>query len=122
MNKKITCIECPKGCALKVNLETCRVVEVKGAKCPKGEKYAITEIENPVRILTSSVTAEGLDLKLVPARTSKPIPKDKIMAAMNIIKKSKVHDTVQIGEVIIKNLLNLGVDLIATRSAIRVKK
>ena len=122
MNKKITCIECPKGCTLEVNIEGCRVVEVEGAECPKGEKYAVAEIENPVRILTSSVMAEGLALKLIPVRTSIPIPKEKMLEAMSVIKKVRVRYPVRIGEAIIKNFLGLNVDLIATRCSPRMRK
>ena len=67
MIKKLTCIECPKGCVLSVDVENCRVVEIAGSECPKGEKYAVAEIEYPTRILTSTVLAEGLPLKMIPA-------------------------------------------------------
>ena len=115
MLKKITCIECPKGCTLSVDVENCREVKVSGNECPKGEKYALSEIESPLRILTSAVLAEGLALKMVPVRTDKPIPKLKIMQAMAQIKKMRVDRPVSAGEVIVENFLNLGVNLISTR-------
>lgn len=115
MNKKITCIECPKGCSLSVDIENCRVVKVSGNECPKGEKYARAEVENPVRILTSAVLAEGLPLKMVPVRTDKPIPKNKLMEAMGEVKKVRLKKAVKPGDIIIKNILNSGADLIATR-------
>jgi len=90
-------------------------VRVSGNECPKGEKYAVSEIENPMRILTSIVLAEGLPLKMVPVRTDRPIPKAKILAAMGEIKKIRLKNAVSIGEPVMKNFMNLGVDLIATR-------
>lgn len=117
MIKKLTCIECPKGCSLSVDVENCRVVEVSGNECPKGKKYAVSEIENPVRILTSAVLTEGLPLRMVPVRTDKPMPKDKILNAMKEIKKMRIKKAVRTGEVIVENLLGLGVNLIVTRGA-----
>lgn len=117
MIKKITCIECPKGCSLSVDIENCRVVKVSGNECPKGEKYAISEVENPMRILTSAVLTENLPLKMVPVRTDKPIPKAKVMQAMGDIKKIRVRKALKPGDVIKDNLLGLGVNLIATREA-----
>jgi len=101
---------------LSVDIENCRVVKVVGNKCPKGEKYAVTEVESPVRILTSSVLAEGLAMKMIPVRTDKPIPKHKLIEAMAEIKKIRIRKEVAIGETIMNNFLGLGVDLIATRN------
>ena len=116
MTKKITCIECPKGCSLSIDIENCRVIKVSGNQCPKGEKYAHQEIENPMRVLTSSVLAEGLSLKMVPVRTDKPIPKSRIMEAMDEVKRVRIKEPVTAGSVIVNNFMNLGVNLIATRS------
>lgn len=115
MVKKITCIECPKGCTLVVGIENCRVVKVSGNECPKGERYAISEIENPVRVLTSAVLTDGLPIKMLPVRTDKPIPKDKMELAMSNIKKIKVDKPVAAGDILVKDFMGLGVDLIATR-------
>ena len=117
MIKRMTCIECPKGCQLSIDIESCRVVKVSGNDCPKADKYAVQEIENPMRILTSTVLAEGLSLKMVPVRTSEPIPKSGIMEAMSAVKKMRLAKPVRCGEIIAKNFLNLGADLIATRDA-----
>lgn len=116
MIKKLTCIECPKGCALSLDLENCRVVKVSGNDCPKGEVYAVSEIENPVRIFTSTARAKGLSLKMVPVRTDKPIPKPKLQEAMQEIKKITIRKHLLAGGVISKNFLGLGVKLITTRS------
>ena len=115
--KKMTCIECPKGCSLKVEIESGRVVNVTGNSCPKGAKYAVSEVENPVRILTSSVLAEGLGIKMIPVRTDKPVPKSRLQEAMFEIKKIRVDRPVPCGGLIKKDLLGLGIDLIATRDA-----
>lgn len=115
MNKKITCIECPVGCALSVDIENCKVVKVSGGKCQKAEKYAVSEVENPVRIVTSTVLAEGLSLKMIPVRTDKPLSKRDILKAQEETKKIRVNKPVRLGDVIVENFLSPGVNLIATR-------
>ncbi len=115
MIRNLTCIECPRSCDLAVDIENCRVVKVSGEKCPKGKDYAVSEVENPQRVLTSTVSARRLSLKMVPVRTDKPIPKDKILDAAEEIRKIRLDKPVKMGEVIARNLSGLGVDLIATR-------
>ncbi|MCX5715708.1 MAG: DUF1667 domain-containing protein [Candidatus Omnitrophica bacterium] len=114
-NRKLTCIECPKGCNLSVDIENCRVMKVEGHKCPKGEPYAVSEIENPQRVLTAVVLSKGLSLKMIPVRTDKPIPKAKIIDAALAIKKLQITKPVKAGDVIAGNFMGLDVNLIATR-------
>lgn len=113
------CIECPKGCVLSVEVENGKVVSVSGGQCPRGEIYAVAEIENPKRILTSTVIAEDLSLKMVPVRTDGPIPKVKIFEAMAEIRKIRLTNSVYMGDPIIKDFLALGVNLVATREAVK---
>lgn len=117
MIKKMICIECPKSCVLSVDIENCRVIKVTGNECPRGEKYAKSEIESPMRVLTSSVLTDGLELKMVPVRTDKPIPKSKLMEAMSEIKKIRIKECVRPGDVIAENFLGLSTNLIASREA-----
>ncbi len=118
--KKITCIECPKGCCLTVETDNqgC-VIGVSGNECEKGDAYVRLEMEHPMRILTSSVLTEGLALKMIPVRTSESIPRDRIMEAMEAIKNICVKNNVVAGESVADNFLGLNVDLIATRDSIR---
>ena len=115
MIKSMICIECPKGCSMSVDIEGCKAVNIQGAKCPKGAAYAIAETENPTRVLTSTVLASGLALKLVPVRTDKPIPKKDIFKAVEEIRKMRISKPLKAGDAITDNFLGLGVKLIATR-------
>ncbi len=115
MIKKMTCIECPRSCALSVDVENCRVVAVSGNQCPKGDEYARTEVENPTRILTATVLAQGLSMKMVPVRTRGPIPKARIAEAAAAARKLRIERPVRVGDVVTADFLGLGVDLIATR-------
>ncbi|MCX5686536.1 MAG: DUF1667 domain-containing protein [Candidatus Omnitrophica bacterium] len=97
-------------------------IRINGKLCPKGEEYAVSEIENPERILTSSVLTEGLSLKMVPIKTDKPIPKKDLLRAMEEIKSIRLKKAVAAGDIVMKDLLGLGVDLIATRECPLRKK
>ena len=122
MIKKLTCIECPKSCALTVDIENCRVIKVEGNKCPKGEAYARLEVENPLRILTGTVLGKGLSLKMIPVRTDKPIPKARIPEAAAALKNIVVRAPLGAGGIVAPDFLGLGADLIATREALRCAK
>jgi len=115
MNKMMICIECPKGCLLSADYENCKIVKVEGAKCPKGLGYAMSEIECPSRVLTATVVAIGLSLKLIPVRTNKPIPKKDIFRAMEEIAKIRISAPLKAGDAVVENFLGLGVKLVATR-------
>ena len=110
MKRNMTCIVCPIGCSLEVELEDGKVVSVKGNTCPRGEKYAISECTNPERMVTTTVRCEnGM---VLPVKTDKPIPKDKVFECMKIINKTKVDLPVRVGDVIIENVF--GSNIIAT--------
>ncbi|MDP2912756.1 MAG: DUF1667 domain-containing protein [Candidatus Omnitrophota bacterium] len=117
MIKKMVCIECPNGCVLEADTDS-KPIRITGNLCPKGIKYAASEIENPERMLTSSVLTEGLALKMVPVRTDRPIPKKDLFRAMEEVKKIRLRKAVAVGDVIIEDLLGLGVKLVATRESL----
>ena len=114
---KLTCIQCPQGCLLTVRVENGRFSNVTGHKCPKGEAYARQETENPVRVITSTVTTRDLDLNMLPVKTSSAVPKKKIKDILQEIHKIRQSTPVKCGDTIAKNLCGLGADLIATREA-----
>ena len=116
--EKLICIGCPKGCELSVKLDGKKVVEVTGHSCKKGEEYAIKEVTNPTRIITSTVIVKngtGINSQ-VSVKTEKDIPKAKIFDVMEQLKGVSVSAPVKIGDVIIKNVAETGVDIVATRN------
>ena len=115
MKRELTCIECPVGCPLTAEVAEGKVISVTGNKCPKGEKYAESEIEAPVRVLTSTVLTTGLELRMVPVRTDGPIPKADLFNAMDIVKSIRIKKPVKTGEIIQENFISPGVNLISTR-------
>jgi CxxC motif-containing protein len=116
MTRELICIECPLGCKLSADIENNKVTATRGNKCPKGEAYLVSEVESPRRFFTATVLAENLEIKMVPVRTTVPILKSKIIEAAVEVKKVRVSKPVSVGEVIVKDFLGLGVDLVATRT------
>lgn len=117
--KKLTCIVCPIGCQIQVILGDNEIIEINGFTCPRGKEYAVHEITNPLRMVTSTVRVMGGCLPLLPVKTSKPIPKHLIMECMKEINKACVKAPVGIGDVIVSDIFGSGVDIIATRDIAR---
>ena len=115
MIRHMTCIECPQGCHLTVDANGLSVISVAGHKCPRGGNYAKQEVEAPMRTLTTAVRTKDLELKMLPVRTNKPIPKEKLLEAMEAVKLMTLTSPVKTGSVIAENFLGLGADLRATR-------
>ncbi|WP_125154062.1 DUF1667 domain-containing protein [Clostridium rectalis] len=114
--RSLTCIGCPMGCPLKVELNNGKVLKVTGNSCPIGIEYAKKECTNPKRIVTSSVFVEEGEVDILPVKTKEDIPKNKIFDCIKSLKGIVVKAPVEIGDIIVKDVLGTGVDIIATRS------
>ena len=122
MTKMLTCILCPNGCDLEVELQSDAVSGVSGNLCPKGRQYAEQEFLHPVRNIASSVLVEGGELPLCSVRLTEPIPKDRIFQVMAEIKKCRLTAPVRQGQVVLANVLGLHTDVIATKPIQTVEK
>ena len=112
MTKNLTCIICPQGCNINVEIENGEVVNVTGNTCKRGYDYAISEVTNPVRTVTSTMKLENGSM--VGVKTDKPIPKELIFKCMEEINKTEVKAPVRIGQVLIENVLETGSNVVAT--------
>ena len=114
MEKEIICTVCPSGCVMTVVGDSEKVTSITGYTCKRGLTYGEAEFLAPVRTLTSTVKVENGSSILVACRSNNPIPKDKIMDCMKEIHKVVVKAPIKRGDVIIANILNTGVDIIAS--------
>lgn len=117
--RHLTCIKCPIGCQLEVTLENGEVIQVKGNECIRGEQYAKIECVRPTRTLTSILPVVNGVEEMVSVKSSREIPKELLLDAMKLLRGLKVEAPIQIGDVILVNILNTGVDLIATKAVKR---
>ncbi|MGL5977662.1 MAG: DUF1667 domain-containing protein [Erysipelotrichaceae bacterium] len=114
MKSELTCIVCPLGCQLTVEQNEQAVV-VTGNRCPKGNVYAVEELTNPMRTITTTVYIEGARYPRLPVMSNGRVPKVKIFDIMEEINAVRVQAPVTYGQVIVENVLGLGVDIVATR-------
>lgn len=113
--KIMNCIMCPMGCEMTVTVEDGKVTDVKGNTCPRGVKYANDEITAPKRMLTSTVSIEGGLLPLLPVVSASVLPKERILDCAAYLRSITVQAPVKTGDVVVKDILGLGVDIIASR-------
>lgn len=113
MKKRLTCIICPVGCDLEIETLNGKVVKVTGNTCPRGEKYAKTECTNPVRTLTTTVRCSNGEM--LPVRTDKPVPKEKLFECMEIINKTLAVLPIYAKDIIIEDILGTGSNIIASK-------
>ena len=95
MAKEITCTVCPLSCNVVLELgDNGEILSLTGNKCARGKVYATKEHENPERTLTTIVKVQG---------------------GAHVAAKVQAKAPIAMGDVIIKDFLNLGVDLVASR-------
>ncbi len=112
--KELICIVCPKGCHLTVDEEN--GYAVSGNHCPRGEEYGKNEVIAPKRTITSTVKINGGLYPRMPVKTDKPIPKELIFDAMKLLDAVELTAPVNVGDVVIENVLGTGTNFVATRN------
>lgn len=109
--KKLTCIECPVGCDISVELDGETVVSVSGNGCPRGDMYARNEVVCPRRVITTTVRTQSG--RVVPVKTDKPVKKSEIFAVMAKINSLVIPDDIKEKQVVSANITE-DINLIAT--------
>jgi CxxC motif-containing protein len=102
------------GCQLTATVEDGFVTKVEGNQCPRGEKYAKTEVVNPVRTLTTTVKVLNGDP--LPVKSAAPLRKDKLFDCMAVLRNVTVTAPVSMGAIIVGDLCGTGVDMVSTAS------
>ncbi len=120
---ELTCIGCPMGCALTVTTEGKEILSVEGYTCERGRVYAEKEVTAPTRIVTSTVCVQGRGKSgVVSVKTQSDIPKEKVFDCVKALKNVTVQAPVFIGEVIVDNVADTGVAVVATSAWPAVQK
>lgn len=117
---QFNCTTCPSECLLTVEVErdadgaVVEVHSVTGNNCPRGDKFAHQELTCPMRVLTTTVAVSGGDEALLPVRTAEAIPLALHVQVMDLIRGLVIEAPVRMGDVVLENLLNTNIDLIAS--------
>ena len=114
MTRELTCIVCPKGCQLKVELEGKKVLSVTGYTCKRGLAYAETECTAPMRTLTTTAPVVGGGV--VPVKTDKTVPKELLFKCMEVVNTSYVSADAKLGDVVVENILGTSANVVTTRN------
>lgn len=109
--RELVCIVCPRGCHMKVDED----LNVTGNSCPRGAQYAKAELTHPTRVVTSTVRLTGARYSRLPVKTSAPVPKELIGKVLAELESVTASAPVKVGDVIIKDVLSTGADVVATR-------
>jgi len=116
MKKTITCTVCPNGCQVEVEYTTKEDIVLTGNRCNRGIEYCTNECFDPKRTFTASVPICGAGRRMMPVRTTGPVPKDMIMQCAESVHKLSLESPVESHQIIEKDFLGTGVDLIAAMS------
>jgi CxxC motif-containing protein len=111
----ITCIICPSGCRLTVSERPDGSLEVAGAACKRGVEYGGQEYREPRRMLITTMRVDGGELPVIPVRSNKELPKERIFEAVEYVSHIAVQAPVKMGTILVPNLLDLDIDVIASR-------
>ena len=112
----IICTLCPKGCHLSVDLEN---KTVTGNGCVRGKFYGISELTAPMRTLTSTVKIDGAICRRCPVKSSAEVPRELVPEIMKLLDGVLLTAPVALGDVVLKNVLDTGADVVITRSMIK---
>lgn len=122
MNSTIVCIVCPVSCPVDVKwTQEDGVLGIQNHLCRLARDYVESEIFDPRRLLTTSIPVDGGDWPLVSVKTVPPVPKDRMLEAMDEITGVRVKAPIKVGDVLIRNLLGTDSDVVATRNVKRAQ-
>jgi CxxC motif-containing protein len=116
-----TCINCPLSCSLELVEEDGEILEVRGNDCEIGRRYAEEEFRDPRRMVTTTVRVRDGILPLLPVVSTAPIPKSLVREAVRSLAGVVLEAPVEDGQVIVTDILNTGVDIVASRRLDRAR-
>ena len=116
-SKEIRCIVCPTGCLVHVENVNGELI-IEGHSCKRGEEYAKEEFTAPKRILTTTMRVENGFLPLIPVRSHRAIPKERLKDTLKEIAQTVAKAPIKMGDILIKDVLGLEINIIASRDLI----
>ena len=114
--KHFVCVVCPVGCEIDVVHDVSGIISMEGNKCEKSEEFVTQELIEPMRILTTTVRIQGSRWPVMPVRTDKAVPKRLFPRIMKQLIRVKLQAPVNMLDVVVRDVLHTGADIIATRT------
>jgi CxxC motif-containing protein len=110
------CVVCPIGCEIDVVHDGSKIISMEGNKCEKSKEFVSQELIEPMRILTTTVRIEGSRWPVIPVRTDKAVPKRLFARVMRQLRRVELRAPVNISDVVVRDILRTGANVIATRT------
>jgi CxxC motif-containing protein len=114
--KHFVCVVCPIGCEIDVVHDGSKIISMEGNKCDNSEEFVSQELIEPMRILTTTVRIDGSRWPVVPVRTDEAVPKRLFPHIMRQLRHVKLQAPVNISDVVVKDVLRTGANVVATRT------
>jgi CxxC motif-containing protein len=114
--KHFTCVTCPVGCEVDVEVQDDNIISLTGNKCDKVKEFVQQELKEPMRVLTTTVRIKGARWAMLPVRTDKSIPKRLFLQAMGELASVDLRAPVHISDVIKRDIAGSGANIVATRT------
>jgi CxxC motif-containing protein len=114
--RHFTCVTCPIGCEVEVEVQGSDIVSMRGNKCPKAEEFVLQELVEPMRILTTTVPILGARWAMLPVRTDRPIPKRLFTEVLKELASIELQAPVRVSDLIIGDVAGTGANIVATRN------
>lgn len=119
--RQFICVTCPVGCTIEATVEGDKLVGIQGQTCKRGLAFVEEELTAPKRMLTTTVRVVGGILPLVPVRSSKPLPKGVLLPVAAFLRDIVLQAPIVEHQVVVQNILETGVDMIASRDLPRAE-
>ena len=116
--KQITCITCPIGCRITVEV-TDGGYRFSGNQCRRGAEFAEKELVSPKRSISTTVRTVFPGVPVLPVRTNGEVPKGMITDIIRELSELVVNEKIGIGEIVVTNILGTGCDIIVTSNMLK---
>jgi CxxC motif-containing protein len=114
--RHFVCVVCPIGCEIDVVHDGSKIISMEGNKCEKSQEFVSQELIEPMRILTTTIRIEGSRWPVIPVRTDKAVPKRLFPRIMRRLRRIKLQAPVSMLDMVVKDVLGTGADIIAART------
>jgi CxxC motif-containing protein len=114
--KHFICVVCPIGCEIDIVHDGSKIISMEGNKCERSEEFVSQELIEPMRILTTTVRIQESMWPVIPVRTDKPVPKRLFPRIMRQLRRTKLQAPVNMLDVVVRDVLGTGANIIATRT------
>lgn len=115
MVKDFICPRCDNRCIVNVDKYN-DYMEIQGNQCDEGAKYIKEQINDNKDIFTTLVRIKGSSYNVVPVKSSMPLDKKLWVECSKALSRLYVGSPIKVGDIVCKNILNTGVDIICTKN------